>query len=192
MITVTFDTNVLLSATLWDGSVAQKLLFDLIKQNVTIYSTIEILSEYQKILKRDFDFSDEEMSEILEKVLLFVTLVNPKTKLQVVKEDPDDNIILEYVHHPQIVQDIIMKLQREYTYIRQFKETGNGGHGAASPLAHNGYLSARDLILFLGKMLSIEEQKYRAADAGQTIPAQAFYRPVPQKSYPQESPLDNI
>jgi len=95
MITVTFDTNVLLSATLWDGSVAQKLLFDLIKQNVTIYSTIEILSEYQKILKRDFDFSDEEMSEILEKVLLFVTLVNPKTKLQVVKEDPDDNIILE-------------------------------------------------------------------------------------------------
>ena len=35
---ITFDTNVLLSATLWDGSVAQKLLFDLIKQNVRIYS----------------------------------------------------------------------------------------------------------------------------------------------------------
>ena len=95
MITVTFDTNVLLSATLWDGSVAQKLLFDLIKQNVTVYSTVEILSEYQKILKRDFDFSDKEISELLEKVLLFVTLVNPKIKLQVVKEDPDDNIILE-------------------------------------------------------------------------------------------------
>ncbi len=32
MAAVTFDTNVLLSATLWDGSVAQKLLFDMIKQ----------------------------------------------------------------------------------------------------------------------------------------------------------------
>ena len=39
---VTFDTNVLLSATLWDGSVAQKLLFDLIRQQVKIYSTSEI------------------------------------------------------------------------------------------------------------------------------------------------------
>ena len=48
---VTFDTNILLSATLWDGSVAQKLLFDLIKQNVEIYTTAEILSEYKKIKK---------------------------------------------------------------------------------------------------------------------------------------------
>jgi len=46
---VTFDTNVLLSATLWDGSVAQKLLFDLIRQEIKIYSTFEILSEYQEI-----------------------------------------------------------------------------------------------------------------------------------------------
>ena len=92
---VTFDTNVLLSATLWDGSVAQKLLFDLIRQNVRIYSTTEILSEYQKVLRRDFDFSDEEVSEITEKVFVFVTLVNPKTRNIAVKEDPDDDIIIE-------------------------------------------------------------------------------------------------
>ena len=92
---ITFDTNVLLSATLWDGSVAQKLLFDMIRQNVKIYSTAEILSEYQEILKRDFDFSDEGVSEIMEKVLAFVTLVNPMTKVDVVKEDPDDNVIIE-------------------------------------------------------------------------------------------------
>ena len=55
---VTFDTNVLLSATLWDGSVAQKLLFDLIRQEIKIYSTTGIISEYQEILKRDFDFLD--------------------------------------------------------------------------------------------------------------------------------------
>ena len=92
---VTFDTNVLLSATLWDGSVAQKLLFDLIKQNVEIYTTTEILSEYQEVLKRDFDFSDEEVAEIMEKVLAFVTLVNPTKRVKVVKKDPDDDIIIE-------------------------------------------------------------------------------------------------
>ena len=92
---VTFDTNVLLSATLWDGSVAQKLLFDLIRQNVKIYTTTEILSEYQEVLKRDFDFSDEDIAEIMEKVLAFVTLVNPTKRVNVIKEDPDDNMIIE-------------------------------------------------------------------------------------------------
>ena len=92
---ITFDTNVLLSATLWDGSVAQKLLFDLIRQGIKIYSTTEILSEYQEILKRDFDFSDDEVSEIIEKVLAFVTLVNPQTKIKAVKDDPDDDVIIE-------------------------------------------------------------------------------------------------
>ena len=92
---VTFDTNVLLSATLWDESVAQKLLFDLIKQNVKIYSTTEIISEYQRVLRRDFDFSNEDTAEILEKVLAFVTLVNPTMRVDIVKADPDDNMIIE-------------------------------------------------------------------------------------------------
>ena len=70
---VTFDTNVLLSATLWEGSVAQKLLYDLIRQNVKIFSTTEIVG----------------------KVLEFVTLVVPSMKVDVVKDDPDDNPIVE-------------------------------------------------------------------------------------------------
>ena len=92
---VTFDTNVLLSATLWDGSVAQKLLFDLIRQNVKIYSSTAILSEYQEILKRDFDFFDEDVVEIMEKILVFLTLVNPTMTVNIVKEDFDDNKIIE-------------------------------------------------------------------------------------------------
>lgn len=93
--TITFDTNVLLSATLWDGSVAQKLLFELIRQEIKIYSTAEILSEYQDVLKRDFDFSDEGVSDIMEKVLAFITLVKPTRKVNLVKDDPDDDKIIE-------------------------------------------------------------------------------------------------
>jgi len=92
---VTFDTNVLLSATLWDGSVAQKLLFELIKKEIKIYSTPSIISEYQRVLKRDFDFSEKEIAEILEKVLSFVIMVNPNLKVELVKDDPDDNKIIE-------------------------------------------------------------------------------------------------
>jgi uncharacterized protein len=92
---VTFDTNVLLSATLWDGSVAQKLLFDLIRQNIKIYSTTEIISEYQKVLKRDFSFSNDDLVQIMQKVLAFVTLITTKEKVDLVKDDPEDNKIIE-------------------------------------------------------------------------------------------------
>jgi putative PIN family toxin of toxin-antitoxin system len=92
---VTLDTNVLLSATLWDGSVSQKLLFDLIREDVKIFSSPAILEEYQKILKRDFGFSEEEISDIMQNVLAFLELVIPTAKVDVVKDDPDDNRIIE-------------------------------------------------------------------------------------------------
>ncbi len=67
----------------------------LISQEIKIYSTSEILSEYQEVLRRDFDFSDEEVSKIMEKVFAFVTLVNSTMRVNIVKEDPDDNMIIE-------------------------------------------------------------------------------------------------
>ena len=122
---VTFDTNVLLSATLWDGSVAQKLLFDLIKQNVKIFTTMEILSEYRKILKRDFYSSEEERAKIMEMILAFVTLVHPTKRVNVVKEDPDDNMILECAlesHSKYVITyDKHLLIYKEYQGIRIIK-----------------------------------------------------------------------
>ena len=90
-----FDTNILISSTLWDGSVAQKLLYKLIEQDSVIFSSTEILEEYQKILKRDFDYSNEEVTNIMKKVLQFITIVNPCIKVDAVKDDADDNKIIE-------------------------------------------------------------------------------------------------
>ena len=92
---VTFDTNVLLSSTLWADSVAEKLLFRLIHADVAVYSSAEILAEYQKVLMRDFDYSDDEASVLLEKVRSFVILAKPTSRVYEVKDDPDDNKILE-------------------------------------------------------------------------------------------------
>ena len=92
---VTFDTNVLLSSTLWAGSVAQKLLFKLIRADVRICVSEGIIAEYQKILRRDFGYSDDEVSYITGKVLSFVVLVHPLKKVCIVKDDPDDDKIIE-------------------------------------------------------------------------------------------------
>jgi uncharacterized protein len=92
---VVFDTNVLLSSTLWDRSVAQRLLFKLINTNSTIFSSLPIIAEYQKVLRRDFDYFEEDIIKIMEKVLSFITLIKPTQKVDIVKDDPDDNKIIE-------------------------------------------------------------------------------------------------
>ncbi len=92
---VSIDTNVLISATLWHGSVAQKLLTTLIVQDVGIYSSPEIIAEYENVLKRDFEYNSAELANILKEVLTFIILIEPTDKVNVVEKDPDDNKIVE-------------------------------------------------------------------------------------------------
>ncbi|MBI1970426.1 putative toxin-antitoxin system toxin component, PIN family [Candidatus Woesearchaeota archaeon] len=92
---VTVDTNFLISATQWDYSVAHKLLLELISHNIKIVTTNEILDEFRKVLQRDFKYDKMETCNIMEKVLLFTTLVDPKNKIAVVEDDPDDDKIIE-------------------------------------------------------------------------------------------------
>jgi uncharacterized protein len=92
---VTLDTNFFISATQWDYSVAHKLLKKLILKDVKIYSTTEILDEFFGILQRDFKYPKEDAEEVVEKVVAFCTIIEPKEKVDVVKDDPDDNKIIE-------------------------------------------------------------------------------------------------
>lgn len=92
---ITADTNFLISATQWSGSVAQKLLRRLIDADVQIFTTEEIIAEFFEALRRDFHRNELQLKEILSNVLSFVTFVEPKQKLDVVKDDSDDNKIIE-------------------------------------------------------------------------------------------------
>ena len=91
---ITADTNFLVSATQWDNSVAHKILVKLIEIDTEIFTTKDILNEFSEVLQRDFEYNEEETNEIIEKVTSFVILVEPKEKLNVVKEDADDNKVL--------------------------------------------------------------------------------------------------
>jgi len=92
---LTFDTNVLISSTLWKNSVSRKLLDQLILQSKEIFITGEILEEYCKVLKRDFNFSKEDIEEKAELILSFLKVITPSSKIEIVKEDPDDNKVIE-------------------------------------------------------------------------------------------------
>ena len=90
-----FDTNVLLSSTLWDWSVSQKLLHKMIFAEASIFSSSEIVDEYLEILQRDFKYTEEQTKEKITIMFSFLTFVKPIEELYVVKDDPEDNKIIE-------------------------------------------------------------------------------------------------
>ena|SRR3989344_1789085 len=92
---VVLDTNTLISAIVWDGSISEKMLTEFIKNKTKIYISLQILAEFQKILKREFKYDDEQILNITGQVLAFSILIEPTIKLNVVEDDPDDNMFIE-------------------------------------------------------------------------------------------------
>lgn len=92
---VTVDTNLLISATQWDYSVAHKLLKKFILSDAEIFTTQDILDETAEVLERDFEYNKSEAKNIIEKILLFAKLIEPKQKVNAIKDDPDDNKVIE-------------------------------------------------------------------------------------------------
>ena len=92
---VVLDTNTILSATLWNNSEAQKLLFHLININAHLYISMPIIIEYQKVMQRDFKFTEQEIIEATTKILKIFQMITPKEKVDIIKDDETDNKIVE-------------------------------------------------------------------------------------------------
>ena len=90
-----FDTNVIISATLWHNSVSQKLLIKLINANVEIFTSSDIISEYLRVLVRDFGYSEDEAISVLGNIMPVFTFVEPMERIDILKSNPEDNKILE-------------------------------------------------------------------------------------------------
>jgi hypothetical protein len=94
------DTNVWLSGIFWNGE-ASKIIEKAENKDFQIFISEEILSEIVNILNRESKFKNYilnlklSIEDLLRTILSISLLVEPKVKLDVVKLDPKDNIILE-------------------------------------------------------------------------------------------------
>jgi len=91
---VVLDSNVLISAFFWNGNEREVLLKCKIKNLKSVLS-LEILNETKRVLLNKFDLPQEKIDEYIRNVLLFSEIVAIKGDINVIKEDPSDNIILE-------------------------------------------------------------------------------------------------
>lgn len=97
---VVLDTNVWLSAIFWKGE-ANKIIETIISKKVDIIITENILSEIIEVLNREEKFKifienkKQKIEDLIRTILSFSILIKTKSKFELIKEHPKDNIILE-------------------------------------------------------------------------------------------------
>ena len=91
---IVLDTNVYISSVFWEGT-SYKIITKALNNDFTVIISVEIIKEIEKVLKRDFKLSKEEIDDIIYAIRLFTLEVKPRNRIYKIKEDPDDNMVLE-------------------------------------------------------------------------------------------------
>ena len=95
MLKFTLDTDTLISATIARGNEFE--LLRLAKEGkIKIILSLPIIEEFKEVISREkFGFSARQVEQVIKQILSIYELIIPAVKLQVIKDDPDDDKILE-------------------------------------------------------------------------------------------------
>ena len=96
MLKVVFDTNVIVSAALYEKSLPALLLSLALEDKVRFFVSPALLNEYEVVLKRPrFKLGHGEITELMENINRKALIVIPAKRLKILKADEPDNRILE-------------------------------------------------------------------------------------------------
>lgn len=95
MLKITADTNILISAIITKGNEFQLLKLARFGKIQLILSP-QILKEFKEVISRPkFGFSQEQISNALKQIINISSIVMPSVKINIIKDDAEDNKILE-------------------------------------------------------------------------------------------------
>jgi putative PIN family toxin of toxin-antitoxin system len=116
---VVLDTNVLISAVLFNGP-PRAILELVIGGSVHCSLSLALLDELRDVLERPkFRFSAEQALQVVEELHAVCDIVDPATRVSVVTADPNDNIILECALESKA--DIIVSGDQHLLALAEFK-----------------------------------------------------------------------
>jgi len=91
---VVLDTNVYISAILFGGK-CEEILKLASQRLFEVVISKKILGEIKSVLKEKFYWTDKQIAEVIKYIKEIAFVINPDISLNVVKEDPADNKIIE-------------------------------------------------------------------------------------------------
>ncbi len=96
---ITVDTNVLISATFWYGA-SYRIIKQIEEGKIVLILSPQIINEFAEVLEYEeiqekIIHKNLEMRMTVAKIKELAIIAYPSEKIEVVKEDPDDNEIIE-------------------------------------------------------------------------------------------------
>jgi len=120
---IVVDTNVLISATFWSGA-SSKIIQKAENRELELISSMDIIDEYYGVLNYK-EIQDKirdknlEMKETVGKVISVAAVVWPKEKLCVIKDDTDDDKIVECAVEGEV--DYIVSQDNHLLRLKEFR-----------------------------------------------------------------------
>jgi putative PIN family toxin of toxin-antitoxin system len=90
---VVFDTNILISALLFPGGRGEAALRRIIEERDELVLSKPIVDELLGILARKFFRDAEELAHVAVFISDIATLVRPRRRLAIVKDEPDNRVL---------------------------------------------------------------------------------------------------
>ena len=95
MLRAVLDTNTFVSAVIAKGNESE-ILLAAHRGDFKLITSLEILREFKEVISRPkFGFSKRQIDAMVLHIIETAEIVQPNIKLDIVKEDPDDNKIIE-------------------------------------------------------------------------------------------------
>ena len=91
---VVLDTNIFVSAILYGGN-PRKIVNLAISETIEIYVSLELFDELRRVLRGKFTLNSFEIDTIISEIKELAEIVTPQVGLQVIKNDPSDDKVLE-------------------------------------------------------------------------------------------------
>ncbi|MBI2661813.1 putative toxin-antitoxin system toxin component, PIN family [Candidatus Woesearchaeota archaeon] len=92
---VVLDSNVVVSSIFWEKGNPHKVVDLAIGQKIHNFTSPAMLFELVKVLKDDFKQPEEFVQRQIALVANYSDIIRPKLKIQEVKDDPKDDMVLE-------------------------------------------------------------------------------------------------
>ncbi|HIG97041.1 MAG TPA: putative toxin-antitoxin system toxin component, PIN family [Candidatus Aenigmarchaeota archaeon] len=94
MIKAVFDTNIFVSSIFWEKGNPHRAVEFALEKKVGVFTSVEILQELERVLRRDFEEPDEMIQRQIGLIVEYSDIVAVNRKVDAVKSDPEDNKIL--------------------------------------------------------------------------------------------------
>jgi uncharacterized protein len=120
---ITTDTNVLLSATFWNGD-SYRIIERVEEGKIDLILSREIIEEFGGLLEYDeikdkIKDKDLEMKRSVDELIEMSTIVEPRERFNVVEEDPEDNVFIDCAVEGEV--DYLVSKDNHLLKLKDFK-----------------------------------------------------------------------